>query len=637
MRRLFAALAATMVLLLAAPTTARAGTAVPEIVGVDTSRHPNVRVTVSVPGATSASLTAKRLKVLENGEPVDATVKSVGSVGVDVAIVLDASNSMVGARLAGAKAAAQGFIDALPSDARIAVVSFAEKPKLVTLFTSDREEAKQSIAGLKTAHGTAIFDAVKTAAAAFTPSESRRQLLVLLSDGEDTSSVATADEAAESMRSAGLQFTAIALGAGSTQMETLAEPIGGQVLDAANTAALADLYLSVAESLTSLVDVNFQSQAHSGSIDVSVAVDGGTPAVAKGVPLGLVSDTAVPTPIPAADSVSPLLNIPWLPWIGALLIAAGIIGCVVMLQGSTRRDEIEEMLSNIETPLPESWVEAENEAKAGPSKTAVIGDLAEGLTTAASRLLERQGRTASIDSALERAGISMRAGEMGAFVMTMSLAAGIMGFLLGGPVLGIIGLLVPAMLVPVVVKFLQGRRRKKFSAQLGDTLMLISGALKAGYGLGQAIDSVAVETPKPTSEEFSRVLMETRLGLSLEDSLDGVANRMQSEDFDWVVNAVKINATVGGDLSGLLDQVGETIRARLRIKRMIDALAAEGKISALVLFSLPPSLVGFIAMSNPAYIKPMFSSGLGHGILGASLVLMLMGGAWLKKIVSLKV
>ncbi len=146
-------------------------------------------------------------------------------------------------------------------------------------------------------------------------------------------------------------------------------------------------------------------------------------------------------------------------------------------------------------------------------------------------------------------------------------------------------------------------------SQLGDTLQLMAGSLTAGYGLGQTLDSVARETESPTSEEFARVVMETRLGRSLEDALDAMSYRIDAPDFDWVVDAIKIQSSVGGNLSEIIEQVGETIRARTRIKRQVDALTAEGKISALVLFVLPLGLVGFIFSSNPDYIKPLFSTG----------------------------
>src|SRR3546814_6559518 len=119
-------------------------------------------------------------------------------------------------------------------------------------------------------------------------------------------------------------------------------------------------------------------------------------------------------------------------------------------------------------------------------------------------------------------------------------------------------------------------------------------ALTAGYGLCQTLHSVARETDAPTSEEFQRVVMETRLGRSLEDALQAMSYRIGAKDFDWVVDAIKIQASVGGNLSEIIEQVGETIRARTRIKRQVDALTAEGKISALVLFVLPFGLFGFI-------------------------------------------
>src|SRR3546814_17998116 len=134
-------------------------------------------------------------------------------------------------------------------------------------------------------------------------------------------------------------------------------------------------------------------------------------------------------------------------------------------------------------------------------------------------------------------------------------------------------------------------------------------ALTAGYGLCQTLHSVARETDAPTSEEFQRVVMETRLGRSLEDALQAMSYRIGAKDSDWVVDAIKIQSSVGGNLSEINEQVGETIRARTRIKSQVDALTAEGKIPATVLFVMPYGLSGFMFLTNPVQHKPLCNAG----------------------------
>ena len=108
----------------------------------------------------------------------------------------------------------------------------------------------------------------------------------------------------------------------------------------------------------------------------------------------------------------------------------------------------------------------------------------------------------------------------------------------------------------------------------------MAGSLRAGHSLLRAVDSVASEADAPTSEEFARIVNETRVGRDLNDALDEVAERMGSDDFTWVAQAIAIHREVGGNLAEVLDAVGHTIRERNAIRRQVKALAAEGKLSA---------------------------------------------------------
>jgi tight adherence protein B len=248
-------------------------------------------------------------------------------------------------------------------------------------------------------------------------------------------------------------------------------------------------------------------------------------------------------------------------------------------------------------------------------------------------LASRGGQTVSIDARLDAAGLSMRAGELVALVAAVSLGLGMFGFLAFG-VAGLVGgVVLPPVLTPSVLTALRNRRRAQFADQLGDTLVLMSSSLRAGYGLLQAIDAVAREADPPMSAEFGRVVTETRLGRDLNDALNGVAERVGSDDFEWVVEAMEIHREVGGDLTEVLDHVGETIRARTRIARQVRALSAEGKISAIVLGALPFALLIMVSISSPEYIDDLFDTTAGNVMLGVAGVLLVVGGLWLRKIV----
>ena len=255
------------------------------------------------------------------------------------------------------------------------------------------------------------------------------------------------------------------------------------------------------------------------------------------------------------------------------------------------------------------------------------------LTSLVDRLLRRRGG-APREAALALAGVKMRPQDFAVMVGASMLVAGAAGVVLSGPLLG----LVLAAAVPVVVRVglgvKAGRRRKAFADQLDDSLQLIASSLRAGHSMLQALASVARDGEEPTSAEFARIINETRVGRQLSVSLDETAARMQSEDFTWVTQAIAINREVGGNLAEVLDGVAHTIRERNQIRRQVKALSAEGKLSAYVLMALPVGIAGFLRYSNPEYMAKFTSSLVGYGMIAACVLLFVVGGLWLRKVVS---
>jgi tight adherence protein B len=210
------------------------------------------------------------------------------------------------------------------------------------------------------------------------------------------------------------------------------------------------------------------------------------------------------------------------------------------------------------------------------------------------------------------------------------------GFLLAGAWLGLLMVVVVPFGARLLVKFKAGRRQAAFADQLDDSLQLMAGSLRAGHSLLRAVDAVSQDAPSPTAEEFARIVNETRVGRDLGDSLDEVAARMGSDDFTWIAQAIAIHREVGGNLAEVLDAVGQTIRERNAIRRQVKALSAEGKLSAIVLMSLPFGIIGFISMTNPGYLEGFTESAMGFGMLGVAAVMMTLGGFWLKNTVKIR-
>ncbi len=271
-----------------------------------------------------------------------------------------------------------------------------------------------------------------------------------------------------------------------------------------------------------------------------------------------------------------------------------------------------------------------------PGHGSLAGGVGARATAAAESLLKRRNYTAAMAGALEQAGLGIRAPEFVVLSLAAAAAgsAGVMAVL--GPIPALIFLLLSPFGARFLLRFLASRRRAKFSEQLDETLQLLAGGLRAGHSLLRAIDAVAGEAEAPTTEEFSRIINETRLGRDLGEALDEAASRMRSEDFSWVAQAIAIHREVGGNLADVLDQVGQTIRERSQIRGQVKALSAEGKISALVLMLLPLVITVALMLMSPGYMNPMVQTPLGLAMIGVAALLFTAGGLWLRKVVQFK-
>jgi len=251
-----------------------------------------------------------------------------------------------------------------------------------------------------------------------------------------------------------------------------------------------------------------------------------------------------------------------------------------------------------------------------------------------SKVLAKRG--SSLAGRLELAGLKMKASDVVLLTVSASLAAGALAMLAVGPAIGLIVAVVIPVLGWFILSFLVGRRKRAFGDQLDQTLQMMAASLRAGYSLLQAVQAMSSEADSPTKDEFSRVLNETRIGRPLNESLVEVANRMGSEDFNWVAQAIAINREVGGNLADVLDGVAHTIRERNQLQRQVASLASEGKLSAIILMALPFGVTGFLTIANPGYLNRLFTTTIGWAIVGAAIVMLTVGGIWLRATVKIK-
>jgi tight adherence protein B len=256
---------------------------------------------------------------------------------------------------------------------------------------------------------------------------------------------------------------------------------------------------------------------------------------------------------------------------------------------------------------------------------------------AAEEEVRKRGMLSGVNAALEQANVPMSPGEAILAMIGLSAVGGVFMAIFNSALWGLITFGVLLFGFVVLTRWAGNREVKKFEKQLPDTLTLLSTSLRAGYSLLQAIEAVASEAPDPTAREFSRAVVEARLGRSVPEALQGIVDRTQSKDFEWATMAIEIQREVGGNLAEVLQTVADTMLARNRLKGEIKALTAEGRISAIVLGSLPFALGAFLWFNNRDYLQPLLDATMGRVAIAAGLILMAGGIFWLRKIVNIEV
>ena len=261
-----------------------------------------------------------------------------------------------------------------------------------------------------------------------------------------------------------------------------------------------------------------------------------------------------------------------------------------------------------------------------------------GLAQAGDRLATAGGFGGRLEAMLEQAELPMKAGEFAAFTVLCALAGGIVGALLLTNILFVLLVAAAASLIPYGwLLHARKKRQKTMAEQLPDVLSILASSLRAGHSFLQALDQVAGEIKEPSAGEFHRVVSEIRLGRSIDDAMNEMAERVGSEDMRWAVMAVNIQRQVGGNLAEVLDIVANTVRERAYVQRQVRVLSAEGRLSIAILTALPFGIFFYLALVNPEYVAPLFNTMIGRILLLVGGTLMALGVFVMTRIVRIDV
>jgi tight adherence protein B len=597
------------------------------IAGVDTSGYPQVRVTVV------ASAGAAWPQLDENGIPAAGLQEVNLGRAKSVVLAVDRSQSMAGASLRNARAAARAFVAAKGPNDQIQVVTFGHQAVALTGFSSSGADADAALAGLTAdPHtGTALWDAVVRSATALARQGQPGRVIVVVTDGQDVSSSASFAGAVAAAHAAHAAVYAIGiLGPGFTPgpLRELAARTGGLYREASSSAQLSALYASISRTLAHTWQLRYVTAARPGAeVRLSATVPG---AGAAERAVRVVADgLAAPTTAPPSNVL------PSSAWNSGLapVAVAGAVGLLVLLAcwfaAGARRG---------------SWLRARLAPHLGPSERRSRTPrrrqgraIMRGVVAATEQAFANVKQFRAVQRLLTRADLPLLASELLYICLGAALAVALVTALAGLPLVLVLLFFLVGGAAPLVWVVSRARRRMKaFDNQLPDLLITIAASLKAGHSFRHAIQAVVDEGAEPTARELRRVLTETRLGRPMDEALAEMGERIGSKNLSFVLNAVTIQRQIGGSLAGLFDVVAETVRQRQQFARKIKGLTATGRMSAYVLGGLPFFVAALISAISPAYMRPLWHSSTGHVMVGVALVMMTIGSVILKKIVSFK-
>lgn len=238
---------------------------------------------------------------------------------------------------------------------------------------------------------------------------------------------------------------------------------------------------------------------------------------------------------------------------------------------------------------------------------------------------------------LVQADLSWNAARLVVLLALLSTAVMVAGVLLGVGLIGAIFLGMPVVLGPAwYVNRKRKRRIQTLLEQLPDAFDVIGQALRVGQSLATTIGAAAEQIADPLAHEFALVYQEQNMGVPLEEALTNLRNRVDQMDVSFFVSAVQTQRRSGGNLAEVLDNIGEIIRDRTKLKGHIACLTAEGRLSGWLLLALPPVMLIVEFLMNPGYVSKLFVDEMGRMMLMGAAGMQLLGLLMIRKIVNIK-
>jgi tight adherence protein B len=575
----------------------------------------------------SRALTAGDLQVTENGSPVaDLSVVPASQTAkrtFGVVLVVDASDSMAGTPIQKAVAAERAFAARRNPNQQLGVIAFSTKTRVVLPLTSSAGKISAALASTpKLAFGTHIFDAVAQAEAMLADAKIGSGSIVVLSDGADTGSHNTAAQVAAAARDAHVRLFTIGLKSKTfkpASLQSLAVAGGGDYTLAKSTNYLGPLFDQLGQLLSNEYLLSYKSLAGpSKAINVQVQVSGaGATATSYQTP-------ALPASKPPAP-YSPSLESRILGSVVTTIVIALLGAAVVLLL-------VIGILQPRRSGLPARM--AEFVSVPGLRKDRAPGGAAEAAPDPEDEVPAFWTRFGEM---LEIAQIRARPSTIvGGTIVGTVLAYLLVWLATGSPWWALFTLLIPLGVREWVVRTL-ARRRDRFAEQLPDALNVISSALRAGHSFAGALAVVVEGASDPMKSEMQRVVADEQLGIPIQQSLMVVAERMKSTDLEQLAIVSELQRESSGNAAEVVDRVAETVRERFEVRRMVQTLTVQGRMSRWIVTAIPVVIILFLQLINPHYLHPLLASTAGKVVFGMAAALVVTGSLVIKKIVDIEI
>ncbi|MCS7006284.1 MAG: VWA domain-containing protein [Thermoleophilia bacterium] len=616
--------AACLALCLAAPAAALGQGGAPTLREERSSSFPDKTFILELPERKALRLSD--LVVTENGADVlspslEAPGKTTGAI-----LLIDASNSMKGAPIAGAMEAARAFLEVRSPDLPVAVLAYNPEVTVLSGFTTDGSTLEAAVAKTPpTREGTHIYDALIEAAELVEAEGLPRATAVLLSDGHRRGVQASLEEALAALSEANVRVLSVGLRSpdyDEATLKTLAERTGGTYVVSPTPRALEPIYADISAQLSNEYILRYRSLLPAQTrATVKVSIPGLPPASATYVTPAIALQ---PGGTFEQSWIDRVILSPWLMLFVVVAVVALLGFALLSLVEAQRRSLRRRMAAYVSVP-------SEEESRARRAEVAAL------LAETAQRRVAGRRWWQRFESDVELAGFRLSALALAGWTIVGGIAASLLAAVL---LESFWGLLV-GLAAPFVTRFLVSRRVRKtqeaFAEQLPDNLDVLAGALRTGHATMGALAVMVDSAAEPSRSEFRRVLQDEQLGVPLEDALMVMARRMQSPDAEQVAIVMGLQREAGGNTAEVLDRVAETIRGRMELRRLVRVLTAQARISRWILTALPIVVFALLVVTGGDYLDPMLGSLAGRVALVVGAVMVILGSIWIKKIAELDV